>query len=243
MKGGGIMRIGILETGEVNPALRPVHGTYPEMFARLLDGHGFEFRTWSVLNGELPRAVDEADGWLITGSRFGAYEDHAWIAPLEGFIREVAAARRPMAGICFGHQIMAQALGGAVARSDKGWGIGRQVYAADGGEVAILASHQDQVMTPPEGAVVTASSAFCTFAGLSYGDWGVSWQAHPEFSVSYARDLLKLRAGASFTHEAAAAALDSLAQPIDSPAVADRIAAFFLSRAPGAALAPAPAPA
>jgi GMP synthase (glutamine-hydrolysing) len=128
MKGGGIMRIGILETGEVNPALRPVHGTYPEMFARLLDGHGFEFRTWSVLNGELPRAVDEADGWLITGSRFGAYEDHAWIAPLEGFIREVAAARRPMAGICFGHQIMAQALGGAVARSDKGWGIGRQVY-------------------------------------------------------------------------------------------------------------------
>jgi hypothetical protein len=91
--------------------------------------------------------------------------------------------------------------------------------------------------------VVTASSAFCTFAGLSYGDWGVSWQAHPEFSVSYARDLLKLRAGASFTHEAAAAALDSLAQPIDSPAVADRIAAFFLSRASGAALAPAPAPA
>jgi GMP synthase-like glutamine amidotransferase len=225
------MRIGILETGEVNPALVGAHGTYPAMFERLLGGQGFEFRTWSVVRGEMPDAPSDADGWLITGSRHGVYEDHPWIKPLEGFIRAARDAQVPMAGICFGHQIMAQALGGDVAKSGRGWGIGRHEYMSGVSSVAILAFHQDQVLRLPDGAEVTLSSEFCPFAGLRYGDWGLSWQAHPEFSADYCRDLLELRSGVAFSEELAAQALPHVAAPIDSPAVADQIAAFFKAAA------------
>ncbi|MFT7392080.1 MAG: GMP synthase-like glutamine amidotransferase [Paracoccaceae bacterium] len=227
-----MMRIGILEAGEVNPALRPTYGTYPQMFARLLDGHGFEFQTWSVVNGEFPASPADADAWLITGSRHGVYEGHAWIPPLEDFICAAKAASVPMAGICFGHQIMAQALGGAVAKSGKGWGVGRQEYAVGDRPMAILAFHQDQVQIPPAGAEVTATSDFCEFAALSYGDWGRSWQAHPEFTPAYCRDLLAIRAGVAFSHDHAADALTTVDDPIDSPAVAAQIAAFFLAHDP-----------
>lgn len=225
------MRIGILETGEVNAALIGAHGDYPSMFERLLGGRGFEFRTWSVVRGEMPDSVDDADGWLITGSRHGVYEDHPWIKPLEGFIHAARDAGAPMVGICFGHQIMAQALGGHVAKSDRGWGIGRHEYMSGASPIAILAFHQDQVLRAPDGAEITAQSEFCPYAGLKYGDWGLSWQAHPEFSADYCRDLLELRAGDSFSEALAAEALPYVDAPIDSPAVADQIAAFFTANA------------
>lgn len=225
------MLIGILETGEVNDALRGAHGAYPAMFERLLGGHGFAFRTWSVVRGEMPESPGDADGWLITGSRHGVYEDHPWIKPLEAFIRAARDQGAPMVGICFGHQIMAQALGGDVGKSDRGWGIGRHEYKSHASPLAILAFHQDQVARPPEGAEVTAWSEFCPFAGLRYGDWGLSWQAHPEFSAAYCRDLLELRAGVAFTKELAAEALPKVDAPIDSPAVGNQIAAFFKAAA------------
>ena len=63
-----------------------------------------------------PEGIHDADGWLITGSRHGAYEDHPWIPPLEEFIRDAYAAQVPLVGICFGHQIIAQAMGGKVEK-------------------------------------------------------------------------------------------------------------------------------
>lgn len=236
------MRIGILETGEVNAALVGTHGDYPSMFERLLDGHGFAFRTWSVVRGEMPASVGDADGWLITGSRHGAYEDHPWIAPLEGFIRKAHAGGVPMVGICFGHQIMAQALGGRVAKSDNGWGIGRHEYSDGTATQAILAFHQDQVARAPDGAEVMLRSDFCPIAGLKYGDWGLSWQAHPEFSAEYCHDLLELRAGVVFTKELAEQALPHVGDPIDSPAIANQIAAFFQHSAQGAKIPLNPPP-
>ncbi len=110
------MRIGILQTGLAPENLSPAMGDYPDMFARLLDGQGFTFQTWRVVEGEFPADVHAADGWLITGSRHGVYEDHPWIAPLEQFIRDAYAAHVPLVGICFGHQIVAQAMGGRVER-------------------------------------------------------------------------------------------------------------------------------
>ena len=101
------MQIGILQTGLAPEMLAPKMGDYPDMFARLLDGNGFTFRTYRVVEGEFPASVTDCDGWLITGSRHGVYEDHPWIAPLEQFIRDAYAAHVPMVGICFGHQIVA----------------------------------------------------------------------------------------------------------------------------------------
>jgi len=105
------MQIGILQTGASPDALRGEHGDYPDFFERLLQGRGLAFRRFHVEAMEFPASVQECDGWLITGSRHGAYEDHPFIKPLEDFIRRAYDERVPMVGICFGHQIMADALG------------------------------------------------------------------------------------------------------------------------------------
>ena len=72
---------------------------------------GYACRTDFGVDGEFPASITEQDGWLVSGSRSGAYEDHPWIEPLEDFLRSAYAASVPVVGICFGHQILAQALG------------------------------------------------------------------------------------------------------------------------------------
>ena len=106
------MQIGILQTGQSPDILRGEMGDYPGMFARLLADRGLDFRSYLIEEMEFPDSVRDCDGWLITGSRHGTYEDHPFIKPLEEFIRTAHAANVPMVGICFGHQIIAQALGG-----------------------------------------------------------------------------------------------------------------------------------
>ncbi len=145
------MQIGILQTGHAPDALIAQTGDYPAMFARLLDGHGLTFRTWAVVDGEFPESIHDAEGWLITGSRHGAYEDHPWIPPLEDFIRDGYAARVPLVGICFGHQIIAQALGGKVEKYPGGWSVGPTDYDFGDETLTLNAWHQDQVVEKPRG--------------------------------------------------------------------------------------------
>jgi len=226
------MLIGILQTGRAPDALRPDHGDYPDLFVRLLSGHGFTFRTYEVLDGVLPSGPTECDGWLITGSRFGAYEDHPWIPPLEAFIRRVQAAKVPMVGICFGHQIIAQALGGKVEKFAGGWSVGRTEYDWDGETVALNAWHQDQVTRRPEGARVCASSEFCENAALVYGDTILTVQAHPEFHRDFAADIIEKRGRGLVPDPLLDAAVSRLDQPLDDARVAARIADFFHGKVP-----------
>ena len=221
------MRIGILQTGLAPEALAPEMGDYPDMFARLLDGHGFTFRTWKVVEGELPASVTEADGWLITGSRHGVYEDHPWIPPLEHFIRDAFAARVPVVGICFGHQIVAQAMGGKVERFDGGWAVGATEYDFGGETLRLNAWHRDQVVTAPPGAKVIATNDFCTNAALLYDDRALTVQAHPEFRPEFVDGLMRTRGKGLVPDEVMAEAAAKLDLPIQDKAMAGRIAAFF----------------
>ena len=127
------MHIGILRTDSVRQEWVPTYGEYPDMFERLLlaEDDALTFTTWNVEAGELPDSVEAADGFLITGSKSSVYDDKDWIRALEGFVRECHAARRKVIGICFGHQLVAQALGGSVGKSDKGWGVGVNCYNVD----------------------------------------------------------------------------------------------------------------
>ncbi|MGB7286566.1 MAG: type 1 glutamine amidotransferase, partial [Salaquimonas sp.] len=184
------MKIGILQTGHVPEPLLQKHGAYPSMFERLFMGSGFAFETFVVVDGDFPESVHDCDGWLITGSAHGAYEDHAFIPPLEDFIRASYKAEVPIAGICFGHQIMAQALGGKVEKFSGGWGVGHTTYEMQDKKRAILAMHQDQVVEKPTDAAVIASTEFCKNAGLAYRGKAISFQPHPEFTPEFMRDLI-----------------------------------------------------
>lgn len=187
------MKIGILQTGMAPEPIRDSIGDYPAHFARLLDGNGFDFTTWHVEAMDFPASIHDAQGWLITGSRHGVYEDHPFIPPLEQFIRDALSAAVPVVGICFGHQIMAQALGGRVEKFAGGWAVGAQDYDFDGECLTLNAWHQDQVITPPMGARVLARNAFCANAALAYGAHGFSVQAHPEFQDDFIQGLIDTR--------------------------------------------------
>ena len=222
------MRIGILQTGRVPAELEGKHGQYPVMFARMFDGHGFSFKTYMVIDDQFPETVNECEGWLITGSAHGAYDDLPWIPRLEQFVRDAYAENVPLAGICFGHQIMAQALGGRVEKYTGGWGAGHMRYRmADGTEYGLNAMHQDQVVSRPPDAQVICTSDFCENAGLAYKGAAISFQPHPEFDDQFMDDLLALRAGKSMSFERAAAARQSLGQRTDSRIIAAEIAKFF----------------
>jgi len=181
----------------------------------------------------LPPDVHRHDAYLITGSSAGVYEDHAWIDPLRSFIR-AAAGRAKLIGICFGHQIMAEALGGRVEKSDKGWGVGlhtypivrREPWMDDAPAVSVPASHQDQVVLQPPDTHVTASSVFTPYAGLVWtGHPSISFQFHPEIEPDYAAALYESRRD-RLPHVDAAIA--SLGRPNDNARVGDWIRRFLL---------------
>ena len=227
-------RIAILETGTPPPALAARHGDYPAMFRALL-GEGFAFETFDVQAGQWPEA-EAFDAAIITGSAAGVYEDAPWIADLLDWIRS-ARGRTRLVGVCFGHQAMAQALGGRVEKSDRGWGVGLHRYEVVSPEpwmspatsaVAIPASHQDQVVEKPAEARVLLRSDFTPFAGLAWGEDAISFQAHPEFTPAFATDLT---AGRHDRIDPALVerAVDSLKAPDDRALVGRWVGRFILA--------------
>lgn len=224
------MKIGILQTGHAPAEIRPRTGDYADLFIRLLDGHDFDFVVYDIEAMEFPDTASVCDGWLITGSRHGAYEDHAFIPPLEDLIRDIYAAGLPLVGVCFGHQVIAQALGGKVEKYAGGWAVGRQVYQMNGQDCALNAWHQDQVVAVPAAATVVGSNDFCANAALVYDDRIFSVQAHPEFDVPVMQGLITHRGPGVVPDAQLQAARDSLDTPLDTPRVATQIARFFKER-------------
>jgi GMP synthase-like glutamine amidotransferase len=142
-----------------------------------------------------------------------------------------------MVGVCFGHQLIAQALGGTVRKSEKGWGIGRHVYdvapgngIVEGERIALVASHQDQVIVPPPGATTILSSNFTEHAGLLYpGGTTLSVQPHPEFSVDYALACCEIAGSKGHAPDGlVAAAKASLAEPLESGRLGCVITRFLM---------------
>ena len=198
------MHIGILKTDAVRPEWVPDFGEYPDMFIRLLQADpSVSFSVWDVEEGCHPNEteIDSIDGFIITGSKSSVYDDKQWIRDLEALIQKLHAKRKKMVGICFGHQIIAKALGGEVSKSDKGWGVGIHTYdldnvpfaGADDGQLKLVVSHQDQVHELPPGARNVVSNAHCENAGFVIGDHIFTLQGHPEFIDEYSEVIMALR--------------------------------------------------
>lgn len=231
-------RIAILETGVPPEALRDQYDDYPARFRALL-GDGVPTTRFNVLEGRLPDDPSAFEGVIVTGSAAGVYEDHFWIPLLMEWLK-AARGRTRLLGICFGHQAMAQAFGGRVEKSDKGWGVGLHRYhvlthepwmfpRAD--SLAVPVSHQDQVVAAPAGARVVAASGFTPYGALAWGRDTVSFQCHPEFQPEYAAALVELRRG-RIPDAAADEALASLKGPNDRALLTAWIRAFLLGTPP-----------
>lgn len=223
------MKIGILQCGHAADEVRGEHGDFDRLFANLLAGQGFTFETWNVVDMEFPASPLDADGWLLTGSKHGTYDDLPFIAPLEDFIRAAYETDRKIVGICFGHQLIAQALGGTVEKFDGGWAIGRQSYNfADQTDCAINAWHQDQVTDLPKDATVIAENDFCKYAGLVYGKKAFTMQPHPEMSNPVIKAYVEVRAGtANYPDALMQDALANSELSIHDQEIAKKIGGFF----------------
>ena len=221
------MKIGILQTGHAPDTLLPDTGDYDAMFATLLSGHGYSFETYPVVDGIFPENATACDAWLITGSRHGAYESHPWIPPLEELIRQIRASGRPLIGVCFGHQIIAQALGGKVEKFSGGWSVGPQSYEINGKSMTLNAWHQDQVTQNPPGARVIGSSDFCANAAMVIGDNILTIQPHPEYGADFISGLIDHRGRGLIPDDQLDQAKSALSTPLDNAAFADLMARFF----------------
>ena len=238
-----MMKIGILLVGRASEDLVDEYGTYAEMLIALINTEEqvFEFKTFNILDDEFPKDHLECDGWIVTGSPHGVYEDHSWIPTVSQLINTIYEANLPIFGVCFGHQLIAQALGGHVEKSEKGWGLGLHTYQVNNKpdymsnlseEVTLNICHQDQVLRPPQGATIYAKSEFCENAGFYIKDKVLTMQAHPEFLVDFTKALLTARRDVTIPKEFVDPALVGLKNnpdSVQSNQFAKTIRKFFLA--------------
>ncbi|MEM9839475.1 MAG: type 1 glutamine amidotransferase [Pseudomonadota bacterium] len=198
------MRLLIAETGRPPAEIAGDWPSYATMFETMFRGASARFtcETITVMEGASVPEPQRGDALLVTGSPKGVYEGDDFIAPLEEAVRHYANTGAPVVGICFGHQLIARAFGARVEKADAGWGVGVHTYEVVGdapwGEgpsrFACAVSHQDQVLSLPEGFRRVAASAFTPFGALAHETLPVlSFQMHPEFDHDFASALMDIR--------------------------------------------------
>ncbi|MFT5114627.1 MAG: GMP synthase-like glutamine amidotransferase [Parasphingorhabdus sp.] len=233
------MKIGVLQCDHVRAALRQQgFEDYSTVFNHRLKHTqpDIEVVNYACVDGEIPADVHECDGYISTGSRYSVLDDYEWIQNLEDFIVDLVDASVPYFGVCFGHQLLAQALGGKVVRADAGWGIGvsknvigaPQPWMGDEirSEVNMMVFHQDQVVELPAEVQILGGSEFCPIYFCQMGDSVLTTQGHPEFSVDYSRALIELRRDI-IAAPVVEAGMESLQKPVDGDLLFRWILNFF----------------
>ena len=231
------LRICILEADDLHPSLQETYLGFGDMFKRLFYAQDttLQLHVFNVVRGEYPAQDQHFDADLVTGSKADSFANDPWIVTLRTYLQERFACGDVLLGICFGHQILALALGGDTQRSDKGWGLGVHNYRLQAkphwlehelDHFQLLVSHRDQVIKLPEGAHVLASNEFCEHAAFIVGEQVLCFQGHPEFTADFSRALLQLRESVYCPQEYSAAC-QSLADRHDGALVTRWMLSFI----------------
>jgi len=234
--------IGLLGCDHIAERFLPIAGDYGDLFAAMLKpvGDKLTLQYFDVCNGELPTTTESCDAYLCTGSRFSAYDDYPWVQALKSFVRGLHDARKPFVGICFGHQILAEALGGKVERSGQGWGVGvhtMEILRAETWMRPALSAcklqylHQDQVTQLPPQSTLLARSGHCRVAMFRVGERLLGIEGHPEFPAALNKAIIVDRT-TLIGPERAHAALASINESTDHAVVAGWIIEFLRCRVP-----------
>jgi GMP synthase-like glutamine amidotransferase len=231
------MRIGILNTDTLKTEFDTKYGQYPAMFRNVLlqADPNLQIHSYEVQSGDYPTALDECDAYLITGSKVSAFDDIPWVNELKIFVRSLHQHQKKLIGICFGHQLIAEALGGKVERSNGGWHVGVHgatlkkntiLFGSSHQEFNLIYNHQDQVLKIPRESILLASCKNCPVAMLAIDDHILSFQGHVEFDVAYAKDLLEMRRSI-LGEDTYLKASDSLKEKTENAKVTDWILKFL----------------
>lgn len=184
----------------------------PSAFARRFPNDGQKFRSlmhpfrpdwfftvFPVMENIFPLSIREFDAYVVTGSPASVHDKDPWILRLNDFIKALHAERMPLIGGCFGHQAIAVALGGTVAKNPGGWIVGTETTRISKQrpwmqpaktELILYAAHKEQVKTLPEKAELVGSTTNCPLASFTVGSHIMTTQYHPEMSRDFMRSLV-----------------------------------------------------
>jgi len=231
------VKVGLLVCDHVSPDLVSISGDYDAMFRRLFVDHPeIAIVAYDSIRGEMPTSATECDAWLTTGSRHSVNDDAPWIRELEELVRAIDREAIPFVGICFGHQLLARALGGVVGVSDRGWGLGivkveiasSLSFVPEGvGSFSVFNSHAEQIERLPDGGEVVGWNDHCPVSMMTVGESMLGMQGHPEMDLEYATALVESRRGTQLPEAAAVEALASLAAGADTQVVSRMIVSFI----------------
>ncbi len=231
------MHIGILVTNTDDSGFARRWPRDGEKFTRLMQGvkPSWTYSVFNCVEDQFPERADACDGYIIGGSPASVHDNHQWVDHCLDFIRDLHEARWPMAGCCFGHQAIAQALGGEVERNPKGWGFGvahsmistpqpwMQPALSD---LALYSAHNEIVTRIPAGATVTSGGDHCPIGGFVVGRHIMTTQHHPEMTKDFFLALIEAFAK-YLGDEIAAEARRQAREPAQGPIFAEWMARFF----------------
>lgn len=181
-----------------------------------------------VEGASLPHA-EAFDGFVLSGSDLGVYDTPLWMQPLRAFLLAARDAKRPIFGVCFGHQIMADTFGGKAEKVGSPE-VGVRKFNLERTQASAHVWHQDQVTQVPPRARVIGSANYCPVAALTYDFPAMSVQFHPEYPPDYVSTFLQRSRGQVLSEEASDAAIAQFdLSDVDANLFADQMGAFFRS--------------
>ncbi len=231
------MHIAVLDANTDRSALAARNVSEMEKFRALLAPTAPDWTVAAVKvdEGVFPDTLAGFDGIIISGSPASARDSDPWVGQLQALIRDAVAQDIPVFGACFGHQVIAAALGGEIGYNPHGWELGRvetRTHSpapwmdADCPVVALHAAHKEQVTVLPPGARVLGGTDLVPHGPLAIGDRIFTTQYHPEITTAFMAELIEEMDG-TVESTVTDRARQGLPQDVNDAAMARWIANFF----------------